>query len=438
MSVRRKTRRRRRIDRRLQVLLRGTTMLVILGVVGWLALSLYGGVPGRDYRMISVTVPSVGNLIQHDPVRMAGVRIGQVAGTAARRDGTVELRLQLDPGTHVQSNSTVAIRANGLLGARYVELLPGHGTTELPDGASLTAGSASLTYGVPEALDTFDAETRGALGDLVGQLGAGLAGRGLALNDAIAASAPATTAFQRLASGLLDSRTRLGRLLPAARGATAALDAARDDLAASARPLAQSLAPIVQERAAVDRALRAAPPALRNATTGLSDGERLLAATGSLARAAHRALPPAPLGLRRTASLLRTSVTPLRRTRPLLIDLRAAVPPTLRVTNALNPVLKPLYDALNGALPIIDAVGRYGCNIVNLGATWRSMTGSGGTGEGPAGPAMQFRLQVVPSVPAETLGTPDATGLLRREGDGAPCTRLASPYPAIELHPPAR
>jgi hypothetical protein len=79
---------------------------------------------------------------------------------------------------------------------------------------------------------------------------------------------------------------------------------------------------------------------------------------------------------------------------------------------------------------MVTRLGRYGCDVVNFGAVFRSMTGLGGTGEGPGGPAMEFRLQAIPPSAAEAAGISDHSGLVTRDGYPAPCKYLASPYPA--------
>jgi hypothetical protein len=106
------------------------------------------------------------------------------------------------------------------------------------------------------------------------------------------------------------------------------------------------------------------------------------------------------------------------------------VPGALRLTAALSPVLRPLDRALSDLSPMLHEIAPYGCNYENFGAVLRSMTGYGGRGTGPAGPAMAFRLQIVPSSPAVLGGAKDVTRMEKRDGYYAPCKYLASSYPA--------
>ena len=85
---------------------------------------------------------------------------------------------------------------------------------------------------------------------------------------------------------------------------------------------------------------------------------------------------------------------------------------------------------IDNLIPLVTRVGRYGCDFVNFGAVFRSMTGFGGTGEGPGGPAMEFRLQAIPPTVSQVTGTSEQSNLVIRDGYPAPCKYLASPYPA--------
>ena len=102
--------------------------------VVWTAVTSYSGVPLRDYDHYVVEVPATGNLIAHDQVRIGGVRVGQVEKTAITPDGKARLALQLERGTRLPADTQVVLRANGLLGARYVQLVPGASSRLLRSG----------------------------------------------------------------------------------------------------------------------------------------------------------------------------------------------------------------------------------------------------------------------------------------------------------------
>jgi hypothetical protein len=78
---------------------------------------------------------------------------------------------------------------------------------------------------------------------------------------------------------------------------------------------------------------------------------------------------------------------------------------------------------------VLTTVAPYGCDIINFATIFRSMTGfGGGGGEGPNGPAMAFRLQVIAPMVGEAARVADPAGLVHRDGYPAPCTYLSKPY----------
>jgi virulence factor Mce-like protein len=425
---RRNRRRRDTVPPRRVITIAGIATAVIVGLV-WLALSIYGGAPWNSYKTVYLNAPDTGNLRSHDPVKVAGVEVGQVHSISVTQTGDARLDLKINAKTKVLKGTTFAIRANGLLGSRYVQLIPGHGPGVLPADSTVTVGSDALTYGVPEALNVFNAQTRGGLGKMITGLGEGLLGRGSGVNTTIHLISTESQPVQVLVKALLNAN--LQGLVPSLDSLTAPLDAARDQIGQMLEPAAKALEPFVSQRPAVQQTLDQAPSALAAASSGLGQGDRLLDAANELATQAQQILPLAPSGLHQTTLLLADSHPALDETHTLLVDAKPAVPDLLKLTNSVSPVLDPLSRVLSRATPIANQVAPYGCNVANTAAVLRSMTGFGGQGTGPDGPAMAFRLEIVLAPPTEILGTKDYTGLVHRVGYAAPCTYLGTTYPTV-------
>ena len=298
-------------------------MIGLFGVFLWVALTSYNGVPLRSYRHISIDVADTGNLIKHDQVRIAGVRVGQVQSETITPNGRAKIELQLEPDVEVPADTKVAIRANGLLGGRYVELVPGRSRATLPEGATIRGADDALTYGVPEALDVLDSQTRDRLGTSVRELGTGMLGNGEAVNSVIHQGASQAQPLQDIIDSVLARQGATERLLPSLDSVLNPLDRAREDYAAMFLPADRTFRPFMTERAAVRATLSGAPAALTSARSGLTTGRQLLGATRVLAVNAARTLPKAPAGLRATTALLRESPRALRGARPLLADIPA-------------------------------------------------------------------------------------------------------------------
>jgi virulence factor Mce-like protein len=409
----------------------GVLVILLLAVLGWQALRVYNGVPARDYSRVYVSTPQVGNLLSHDPVRVAGARVGQVLGRDIGPDGHPRVELQIEPGTSLPTDTRVAIRGAGLLGARYVELIPGHSRESIAEDATITGDSGSYTYGLPETLDTFDRETRGQLRNTLGGLGQGLLGNGEKLNDGIHAAGTRAKPFGEFAAEVLKREGAAGRLIPSLASALAPLDRSRKQLGDLMPAASAAVQPFVDRRDDLREGLDEAPPTLAALTPGLQAGGRLLASLRGAATAASRTLPPAPAGLRSLTGLLTEGQEPLERTDALLREVRPAVPGALKITSALSPVLTPLRTMLQEASPSLHTVADYSCDVVNFGQTMRSMTGFTQPGPvGPIGQAQAFRLQLIVPVTLGPAGVKETGQAVQREtaDQVTPCKYLAKPY----------
>ena len=375
-------------------------LAVIAVVAGFVAFGILSvtGVPAVRYETVRADLPAVGNLRIHDEVRVAGVRVGQIRSLVPS-GSRVAAVIQLQPGTgRFPADTTVAVRARGLLGSRYLELIPGSSSQMLAKDTVIKGSASSLTNGVSDVLDVFDRETRGGLADMLGGLGQGFFGRGQELNDTVVIGPGLTSQLTTVADSITSHGDAARRFLPSLGSAAAAFDAAREDIAGGLHPASRALNPFIESRAATQAALTEAPSALNAMNSGLGEGRRLLASARSLSNALDQTLAGAPAALDRTTDLLADHDTALRRTDSLLEAARTAVPAALEITDALSPNLNPLQRAFDDLRPIARQLSRHDCDVKNFGDNWRSVLGYGAPSErriGPydAGPYNQFRIQ---------------------------------------------
>ncbi len=414
-----------------RVAIGGLLVFVGIAVFAWQAVKIYDGVPGRGYSTVYVSTPQVGNLLNHDPVRIAGARVGQVRARDVGTDGRPRLELQIEPGVEIPADTKVAARGAGLLGARYIELIPGQSSENLADGGVIRGTDESFTFGLPEALDTFDRDTRGALGTAVGALGQGFLGHGEALNDAIRAVATRGKPFGEFAATVLERDGAAGRLVPSLESGLRPLDRERRELTALLRVGADAVEPFTTKRAELQETLDVAPAALSAMTAGLPAGTRLVASLRRASGAAETTLRPAPTALRGLRAFLAESRAPLRRTDALLRAAEPALPGITRITDALRPVLAPADGLLEGVHPIAQKTKPYVCDVVTFGITMRSMTGFMQPGDGPFGPSQAFRLQLNLPTSGSVIGLKDPGELSTREPFGNACKYASKDYPQI-------
>ncbi|MEO1083055.1 MAG: MlaD family protein [Acidobacteriota bacterium] len=137
-----------------QALRVGVFVSLCLAVIGYLVFQIEDfRFFGEEGQRIDVVFDSVAGLNEKAPVRVAGVRVGTVDGVAL--DGRrARVTLLIDTPLTLTEGSRAAIANAGILGDKYVELIPG------PAGAPALAGEVLLSGSTPvsfdEALGRFD------------------------------------------------------------------------------------------------------------------------------------------------------------------------------------------------------------------------------------------------------------------------------------------
>jgi len=382
-----RTTRRREAPRPVVVAGAGLATVLVVGLLALAALRSPDGLPLVAYRDLAVAIDDPGNLQAHNDVRINGVRVGQVLGLDRTNEGRASVRLRLERAVdRLPVDTQVTLRGNGLLGARYVELKPGTSPQTVPDGGTLATTGDVLTYGVPDALNTLDPRARESLSTGVRELGATVLGRGRVFHDATAVSPQVGVDLKRIFAAPLRDAGAAERLLPSMTSATEAFNSAAEDIARGLPAARRALQPFADRSENVARTLDVAPGALAGARLGLDRGTQLIAAAGSVARAANRTLPRVPAGLRATTALLRGSPRPLRRANTLLARASVAIPPTLKAVSALSPLLRPVQRLADDLMPVFDRLAPRACDLDNFAENWRSMLGFGVPRQGQSAP----------------------------------------------------
>lgn len=397
----------------------GSITLLLIALFVWQGERAYNGVPLLKYRIVYASLPNIGHLQRHDPVDIAGVRVGQVLDTGVR-GGQARVKLQLRGVGPLPSDSQVVVRANGLLGARYVDLRPGRSARMLADGATLTGGTGTFTSGIPETLNLFDAPTRKALAQLTDGVGTGLLGRGQQLSDALRVGPASGASFDHGVNAILARTGAADRLLPALASGMSALDAASGDIAGSFAPAARTAQPFVTQRVPFDDAVALGPATESAMNQGLGDpGRRLLGSLEHLSSASNTLLRGAPKAFDAATTLLDRSPRPLSRTKLVLGEVPHAVPATLGILKALRPDLAPLHQAFTSLVNPVTNLAQHGCDIQGWATALHSLVSWGSEPGGHFGPNVGFPLTVM-------LGSQEADNVV---GNGLPRFPTSDYYP---------
>lgn len=134
-------------SRSLAEVLTGAVVLVCAGVFLAYAILHGGRTPQTDGMALTAEFDRVDGLNQGADVKIGGVKVGSVSDLRIDPrtfQAVVTLRVRRDLG--LPTDSSAEITSEGLLGGRYVSIVPGGADRVLTDGARITEtqGSVSL------------------------------------------------------------------------------------------------------------------------------------------------------------------------------------------------------------------------------------------------------------------------------------------------------
>ena len=94
---------------------------------------------------LKATFDDIGGLSARAPVRVAGVKIGQVAGIDLDEDLRATVRLEVDADVGLSIDSSAAIRTAGLLGDQFIAVELGAEDDVLVDGEAFQFTESALS-----------------------------------------------------------------------------------------------------------------------------------------------------------------------------------------------------------------------------------------------------------------------------------------------------
>ena len=113
----------------------GAFVMLGIAALGYLSISIGGlQLVAPDRYALKARFASVGDLKQGAPIRIAGVKVGQVANVQLK-DYLAEAELSIARSVVLPKDTVASIRSEGLLGNTYVSLTPGGSLENLHDGA---------------------------------------------------------------------------------------------------------------------------------------------------------------------------------------------------------------------------------------------------------------------------------------------------------------
>jgi phospholipid/cholesterol/gamma-HCH transport system substrate-binding protein len=144
-------------------------------------------VTGPELHKLTVTFPSASGLVAGSDVLEAGSKVGTIYSIEPIQGDEVRVVVQIE-GDHwpMHRGLSADIRPKSLLGEKYVDLHDGSSKGPAYDpNQVLHAPAESVPVELDQFVNSLDTDTRSALRVLLNDLGAGVAGHGVDLNQAI-------------------------------------------------------------------------------------------------------------------------------------------------------------------------------------------------------------------------------------------------------------
>ncbi len=117
----------------------GLFVLVGLATLAYLSLQVGGIEFGAAKRIaLEATFDDIGGLSVRAPVRIGGVKIGQVSEIGLDEESRPKVTLAVDAGVAISTDSTAAIRTAGLLGDQFISVELGAEDETLQSGEAFT------------------------------------------------------------------------------------------------------------------------------------------------------------------------------------------------------------------------------------------------------------------------------------------------------------
>lgn len=380
---------------------------------------------------VSAIVSNSVNVRGGDPVRIAGIDVGQVDGVSP--DGSdSRIRFSLDPSAlPVHRDATIRIRDRLFLeGSYYLDLDPGTpAAPRLRSGATIPLSQTSSPVQFYQVLSTFTQPVRSSLVGLVEALDQGFgppSGRGRRTSGAAAFKAAAVQLEPLFSNTSLVEQALQGtttgdvdRLLGSTAAVSSTLAQNSVQLASLVQGLAQTAGALTASDGALAQSVAGLDQTVRAAPAALSATDRALPAVMGLARAltpSLRVAPPIVDRLTATAAQLAAVLEPTQRS-ALVRSLRATfeeLPAILTQLSRAFPIGKQITDCLQThVLPILNAT---------------VPDGSLSTGQ----PVWKEFVHFLPSVAGAT-GSFDANGHYTRVLIGAGSNSLSGTFAGQQL-----
>lgn len=104
----------------------GLLVLIVSGLIGTMSLKVSESSGFMGGKKLWFTLDNASGLIKNGPVHVAGIRVGVIYQISLDPSGLARVDVVVQPDVKLTKSSKIQVRANGILGDKNIEILPGN------------------------------------------------------------------------------------------------------------------------------------------------------------------------------------------------------------------------------------------------------------------------------------------------------------------------
>jgi phospholipid/cholesterol/gamma-HCH transport system substrate-binding protein len=340
-----------------------------------IAMALLGFGRGGRGRTVTAEFTDVRGLVAGAQVRLAGVPVGSVTAIRLGPDDWPRVTLALDGGVALHADARAAVRLLSLSGEhnRYVSIEQGSGPA-LPARAVIPRAQTTSPVELDAALTTFDPPTRTAIARALTGMSSTLHGDGPAIAATLAAAARALQQVQGLAGDVGIDGAALQTLVAATDRLSTTLAGHSNTLAAAVGSSSRITHAVANRATALSAGIADLPAGLDTARTALVHVRALISPAALLLRTAGPALLELPATAARVDRATRVAPPALGQAERLALAAPSAARDFSPVLREAAPLLRLLIPILKRSTPMLDQLRVRLPDAFSFFANWADFT----------------------------------------------------------------
>jgi phospholipid/cholesterol/gamma-HCH transport system substrate-binding protein len=310
--------------------------------------------PFQSYYSVNAAFPTAAAVVPGlgEPVLVAGVHVGEIAGTSLNR-GQGVIHMDIDPSKlrRLYRNATAELIPNTPLKDMQIDIQPGSPSAgALPAGAMIPVGQTTSPVDSDEILASLDGDTRAWLTSLITELGQGTAGRGPDLRKLLISLGPTTAQVRTIGDLLAARRQELSQIVHNLGTLSQAVSQRDAQLTTAVRAGQQTVSALAGQNVALTQSIDRLPATLQLARRTLGHVTGLARVLGPTATSLLPTARRLPSTLSDSQTLIRgAGLLPLRQ----IPAFEQAVLPLARQLPALGSDLKVEIPAVTNIFKVL-------------------------------------------------------------------------------------